>query len=145
MEDPQVLYVKRLSPKAIIPTRGSPQAAGLDLYASEGTVIPAKGRGLVKTDLSLAVPANHYGRIASRSGLALNSGLDVGAGVVDSDYRGEIRVLLFNFGESDFLVAEGMRIAQFIVEKIMIPLVAEVDDLDDTLRGTGGFGSTGNH
>lgn len=145
MQENYVLPIKRLTPKAILPTRGSPNAAGLDLYAMDALIIPARSRGLVKTGLSLAVPLNHYGRIAPRSGLALSSGIDVGAGVVDSDYRGELGVLLFNFGENDFVVSEGMRIAQLIIEKIEIPAVLEVEDLDETLRGMGGFGSTGNH
>lgn len=138
-----VLEVKKLSRNAILPTRGSAFAAGLDLYSISSQLVPKNGRALIKTGLSLAIPANHYGRIAPRSGLALNSGIDIGAGVVDSDYRGEVCVLLFNFGEADFLVAEGMRIAQLIIEKISIPTVIEVDSLVDTSRGVGGFGSTG--
>jgi len=139
----EVLEVKRLSQNAILPTRGSTFAAGLDLYSLTSQLIPKNSRALIKTGLSVAIPTNHYGRIAPRSGLALNSGIDVGAGVVDSDYRGEVCVLLFNFGEADFLVAEGMRIAQIIIEKILIPTVVEVEALSDTNRGAGGFGSTG--
>lgn len=138
-----VLEVKKLSPNAILPTRGSAFAAGLDLYSISSQLVPKNSRALVKTGLSLAIPPNHYGRIAPRSGLALNSGIDIGAGVIDSDYRGEVCVLLFNFGEADFLVAEGMRIAQLIIEKISIPAVIEVESLSDTSRGAGGFGSTG--
>ena len=138
-----ILEVKKLSPKATLPTRGSIYAAGLDLYSIDAQVVPKNGRALIKTGLYLAIPANQYGRIAPRSGLALNSGLDVGAGVVDCDYRGELCVLLFNFGESDFLVAEGMRVAQLIIEKISVPAVVEVEFLSETNRGSGGFGSTG--
>ena len=145
MQDPNILAVKKLNTKAIIPTRGSPNAAGLDLYAIDNLIIPSHGRGLVKTGLSLAIPINHYGRIAPRSGLALNNGVDVGAGVIDSDYRGEIGVLLFNFGDNDFIIAEGMRVAQLIIEKIMIPTLIETDELEDTLRGSQGYGSTGYH
>ncbi|OMJ89317.1 hypothetical protein SteCoe_8520 [Stentor coeruleus] len=140
-----MLAIKRLSAKAILPTRGSVHAAGLDLYASEGMIVSKNSRALVKTGLSLAIPPFHYGRIAPRSGLALNSGIDVGAGVIDSDYRGELCVLLFNFGENDFIVSEGMRIAQLIIEKILMPTVVEVDDLSSTERGGEGFGSTGTH
>lgn len=83
-----VLLVKRLSKDAILPTRGSPLSAGFDLYAAHDAVIPAQGKTLVKTDLSIAVPEGCYGRVAPRSGLALKHHLDVGAGVVDADYVG---------------------------------------------------------
>ena len=128
MQGSFMLPIQRLSPKAILPTRGSPHAAGLDLYSIESLVIPKGGRRLIKTGISIAVPLNHYGRVAPRSGLALTSGIDVGAGVIDSDYRGEVGVILFNFGDSEFLVAEGMRIAQLIIEQISIPTVVEVDN-----------------
>ena len=142
MQEP-VLEVLKLAPNAVVPTRGSAFAAGLDLYAIEGKVVPRGSRALIRTGLAIAVPNGHYARIAPRSGLALNSGIDVGAGVVDSDYRGEVCVLLFNFGENDFLVAEGMRVAQMIVEKILVPSVVEVAQLSETFRGKDGFGSTG--
>lgn len=137
------LLVKRHSPLAKIPTRGSAQAAGYDLYASEETVIPRGGRKVVQTGISLAIPENHYGRVAPRSGLATKHGIDVGAGVVDSDYRGLLGILLFNFGDADFTVNPGDRIAQLVLEQISTPQPEEVDSLDDTERGAGGFGSTG--
>lgn len=138
------LYVKRLTKCAVLPSRGSVMAAGLDLYSSEEVTVPSKMRAVVKTGLSIAVPEGYYGRIAPRSGLSVNYGLDVGAGVIDSDYRGEVCVLLFNFGEQDYEVNMGKRIAQLIIEKIGIPEVVETDELDETIRGAGGFGSTGN-
>lgn len=138
------LYIKRLTKSAILPTRGSAQAAGLDLYSAEDVIIPPRMRAVVKTGLSMAIPEGFYGRVAPRSGLSVNFGVDVGAGVVDSDYRGEVCVLLFNFGEQDFHVNAGNRIAQLILEKIAIPEVVETEELDDTVRGAGGFGSTGN-
>ncbi|CAG9327221.1 unnamed protein product [Blepharisma stoltei] len=139
------LPVKRLHERAMLPTRGSSEAAGLDLYASEPLIIPSKGRGLAKTGIAIAVPRGHYGRVAPRSGLAVNFGIDVGAGVIDSDYRGEVGVVLFNFGDQDFAVNPGMRIAQLIIEKIEVPDVVEVADLNETVRGDGGFGSTGSN
>jgi len=81
------LLVKKLSENAIIPTRGSSSSAGLDLYAAHPTVIPAKGKGIVPTDLSIALPEGTYGRVAPRSGLAVKNHIDVGAGVIDMDYR----------------------------------------------------------
>jgi len=139
------LLIKRLSDKARLPTRGSPLAAGYDLYSAEKTVIVARGKALVDTQLSIAVPVGTYGRVAPRSGLASKHMIDTGAGVIDADYRGPVFVLLFNHSEKDFQVEEGDRIAQLIIERISNPEVFEVDDLDETLRGSGGFGSTGGH
>ncbi|KAA1466084.1 dUTP diphosphatase [Dentipellis sp. KUC8613] len=139
------LLIKRLSDKAKLPTRGSPLAAGYDLYSAEKKVIPARGKALVDTQISIAVPAGTYGRVAPRSGLASKFMIDTGAGVIDADYRGVVFVLLFNFSDQDFTVEEGDRIAQLIIEKIETPAVLEVEDLDATLRGAGGFGSTGGH
>lgn len=110
--------MKLLSSTAKPPTRGSAFAAGYDLYASKPTSIPARGKVLVDTDISIAVPAGTYGRVAPRSGLASKHSIDVGAGVIDADYRGPLKVLLFNFGEKDFAVAEGERVAQLIIERV---------------------------
>ncbi len=106
-------------------------------------VVPARGRALLKTDIAIAVPAGTYGRVAPRSGLALKAGIDTGAGVIDADYRGNVGVILFNHSDTDFAVAAGDRIAQLILEAIVTPPVAAVDELDDTDRGADGFGSTG--
>ncbi|TFK56141.1 dUTP diphosphatase [Heliocybe sulcata] len=139
------LLIKRLSEKAKLPTRGSALAAGYDLYSAEKKTIPARGKALVDTQISIAVPAGTYGRVAPRSGLASKFMIDTGAGVIDADYRGVVFVLLFNHSDQDFEVQEGDRVAQLIIEKIQTPDVLEVDDLDETLRGAGGFGSTGGH
>lgn len=103
--------MKKLIPKAHLPTKGSEHAAGYDLYSSEELKVPAKGKALVSTGISMAIPVGNYGRVAPRSGLAVKNFLDVGAGVVDADYRGEVKVLLFNFGNEDFQVNVGDRIA----------------------------------
>ncbi|KAH3744937.1 deoxyuridine triphosphatase [Pelomyxa schiedti] len=137
------LRVRRLSENATLPMRATPNACGYDLYSAAPIVIPAMGRVLVPTDIAVAIPSGHYGRIAPRSSLALNHGIDVGAGVIDSDYRGHVQVLLFNFAQAPFQVAKGDRIAQLIIEKISTPPIIEVESLDGTLRGDGGFGSTG--
>ncbi|EPT02797.1 hypothetical protein FOMPIDRAFT_1117446 [Fomitopsis schrenkii] len=139
------LLIKRLSPQAKLPTRGSPLAAGYDLYSAERKVIPARGKALIDTQLSIAVPAGTYGRVAPRSGLASKFMIDTGAGVIDADYRGVLYILLFNLSDEDFQVEEGDRIAQLILERIVTPDVLEVEDLNETLRGAGGFGSTGGH
>ncbi|KNA15561.1 hypothetical protein SOVF_097200 [Spinacia oleracea] len=135
--------VKKLSEKAVIPSRGSPLSAGYDLSSAVDVKVPGRGKALVPTDLSIAVPQGTYARVAPRSGLAWKHSIDVGAGVIDADYRGPVGVILFNHSDVDFEVKVGDRIAQLIIEKIITPDVFEVEDLDSTVRGAGGFGSTG--
>jgi dUTP pyrophosphatase len=139
---PKLLFAK-LSEHASAPTKGSKFAAGYDLISAYEYVIPKRGSSLVKTDIQIQLPAGTYGRIAARSGLALKNKIDVGAGVVDEDYRGNIGVVLFNHGDEDFVVAKGDRIAQLICEKICYPEVVEVKSLNESERGEQGFGSTG--
>lgn len=140
---PAALQVKLLSDTAKPPTRGSEASAGLDLYASEDNTVPPRGKALVKTGLQMRIPLGCYGRVAPRSGLALKKFIDVGAGVIDADYNGEVGVVLFNFSDEEFAVKTGDRIAQLILERICMAPVVVVDSLDDTQRGAGGFGSTG--
>ncbi|PGH16060.1 deoxyuridine 5'-triphosphate nucleotidohydrolase [Helicocarpus griseus UAMH5409] len=140
---PPPLLIKKLVPSARAPTRGSAFAAGYDLYCAKGIVIPSKGKALVDTGLAIAVPEGTYGRIAPRSGLAAKHFIDTGAGVIDADYRGEVKVLLFNFSDVDFTINEGDRIAQLVLERIYTPDVVEVEQLEESVRGAGGFGSTG--
>ncbi|KIL68245.1 hypothetical protein M378DRAFT_176957 [Amanita muscaria Koide BX008] len=155
------LLVKKLSDKGKLPTRGSALSAGYDLYSAEKKVVPAHGKALIDLQISVAVPVGTYGRVAPRSGLASKFMIDTGAGVVDSDYRGILFVLLYNYSDKDFQVEEGDRIAQLILERIYTPEVAEVEvrengiilnsaetpfqNLDETARGTNGWGSTGGH
>ena len=138
------LKVQLRSLTAKAPTKGSLSAAGYDLYASQETVIKARGQGLVSTDVSFTVPVGTYGRIAPRSGLAVKNGISTGAGVVDRDYTGEVKVVLFNHSEKDFEVKVGDRVAQLILEKIVEDAeVVVVESLEESARGAGGFGSTG--
>lgn len=137
------LLVQKLAPTATTPTRGSAFAAGYDMYASADTTIQAKNKALVSTSLAIAVPPGTYGRVAPRSGLASKHFLDIGAGVIDADYRGEVKVLMFNFSDVDYQVKQGERIAQLVLERIVTPEVVEVDTLEASVRGAGGFGSTG--
>ncbi len=143
MDQDTIIQFVRLSENATIPTRGSPEAAGLDLYSAVDITIPAKGQALVETDLQALVPRGTYGRVAPRSGLATRDRIGVGAGVIDRDYRGSFGVLLVNHGETDFHVTKKMRIAQLICERISYPTPVEVHELPPTLRGANGFGSTG--
>jgi len=138
-----LLHVKKLSEFAIIPKRGSEYSAGLDLSSAGDYVVPARGKQLIKTDLAIAIPEGTYARIAPRSGLAWKNSIDVGAGVVDYDYRGNVGVILFNHSDENFLVKHGDRVAQLILEKICMAEVEEVDHLFETTRNNGGFGSTG--
>ncbi|PWN25620.1 dUTP diphosphatase [Jaminaea rosea] len=131
-------------PNAKLPTRGSALAAGYDLYASETVTLPKEGgRKVVQTGIRMKLPEGCYGRVAPRSGLAVKHGIDVGAGVIDADYRGLLGILLFNFGQEDFTINTGDRIAQLVIERIHTPEVTAVDSLDVTVRGEGGFGSSG--
>ena len=134
---------RSMSEFASMPVRGSALAAGYDISASHACTIPARGKNLVKTDLQMAIPEGCYGRIAPRSGLAWKNFIDTGAGVIDADYRGEVKVMLFNHDDKDFEVKQGDRVAQLILERIATPEVVAVDDLDATERAAGGFGSTG--
>ena len=138
-----MLKMQKLSNNVALLKRSTDGAAGYDMCALQNCTIPAGGKGLVKTGLSISFPIGLYARIAPRSGLALKKFIDVGAGVVDGDYRGEVGVVLFNHGDQDFEVKMGDRIAQLILEKIDTPPIEEVQGLDDTVRGIGGFGSTG--
>lgn len=142
MADDPVLRVVRLSPGARLPERASAGAIGYDLRASTPARVPARGRVLVSTGLAIALPPGTYGRVAPRSGLASKKCVDVGAGVIDPDYRGELHILLVNDADRDFFVEIGDRVAQLIVERAATPPVVETDRLDDTARGSDGFGST---
>lgn len=137
------LCVKRLTKDAIIPTRGSDASVGYDLYSTDEIIIPPTHRALVGTSVAILMPNGVYGRVAPRSGLAVKHGIQVGAGVVDPDYTGEVMVVLFNHGDKDFVVKKGDRIAQLILEKCETPRVEEIGFLEETDRGSGGFGSTG--
>jgi deoxyuridine 5'-triphosphate nucleotidohydrolase len=143
--EPQIelLNFKKLDPGATLPTRGSRASAGLDLYSIEAVSLEPGQRAIARTGLAVAIPEGFYGRLAPRSGLATKKGLDVLAGVIDADYRGEIGCLLYNAGEERIELAANSKTCQLIIEKIISPRAAWADDLDDTERGRGGFGSTG--
>jgi dUTP pyrophosphatase len=137
------LEFKKLHLSAKLPARGSRFAAGLDLSSIEDQTIRAHERAIVRTGLAVAVPHGFYGRVAPRSGLAIRHGLDVLAGVIDSDYRGEILCALINHGDEPIEITAGMRVAQLLIEAIATPEPCWSEDLNETTRGEGGFGSTG--
>ena len=136
--------IKKLSDKAVIPTQGSSEAAGYDLYAADDNVVYSMSRTLIKTNISMAIPEGYYGRIAPRSGLAFKYGIDVLAGVIDSDYRGDIGVILFNTStNNEFKIKSGDRIAQIIIEKCHNVHWDIEKHLNSSERKDDGFGSTG--
>ena len=137
------LRFKQLDDRAVLPKRGSVLAAGLDVCGIEDVEIGPKQRGMARTGLAVAIPSGFYGRVAPRSGLAVKNGLDVLAGVIDSDYRGEICVVLYNTGDETIHLPAGSKICQLIIEQIITPEAAWATDLEETARGAGGFGSTG--
>ncbi len=141
------IRVKKLRPNAILPTYGSLEAAGADLYACLDvpvTIEPGE-TAWISTGLALEVPKGCAGLVYARSSLGTKRGLAPAnkVGVVDSDYRGEIRVVLLNHGKVAQTVEHGERVAQFLITPVLHPEYTETEDLSDTDRGTGGFGSTG--
>ena len=140
------LKIKKLNDNAVIPSYGSSSAAGADLYsAEEEIIIPAGETRLVHTGLAMEIPEGYVGLIYARSGIALKRGLAPAnkVGVIDSDYRGEIMVALFNHSDKPQSVASGERVAQIVITPYLTVNFVEADELDDTVRGAGGFGSTG--
>ena len=138
------MNIKKLSENAVIPTRGSKEAAGYDLYATETYELKIGERKAFKTDIVMAIPPYFFGRISPRSGLAVKKGIDVLAGIIDSDYRGEILVVLINLGQESVTINSGDKIAQIILQQYgeVTNGFNVVDNLDDTDRGNNGFGST---
>lgn len=126
-----------------LPEYASEGAAGADLRASEALEIPPGGRAAVPTGLTLEIPPGHVGLVWPRSGLALRLGIDTLAGVIDSDYRGEVRVVLVNHGQEPLAVRPGDRVAQLLVQPVERAAFLRTDELAESPRGPGGFGSTG--
>lgn len=138
----QKLFVMKVAPDAFLPTRGSAEAAGLDLYAVQDCMVGPRSNALCGTGIAAEIPLGYYGRIAPRSGLSVKTSLVVNAGVIDSDYRGEIKVVFNNFTDAAVKLNRGERVAQLVLEKIGMFEVEEVADLSLTRRGENGFGST---
>ena len=130
----------RMSPDAVTPTRATEGSVGLDFYSLADYIIPPYNQLLVPTQIKLQIPLGYYGRLASKSGLAILHQLHVGAGVIDPDYTGEIMVLLANTASRVYNVTKGAPIAQLILEKISIPILKEVKKLSPTTRGAQGCG-----
>ena len=141
------IQIKRLNHGAglPLPSYESEGAAGMDICAAERMTLRSGRRALVATGFAFAIPDGYEVQVRPRSGLAIKHGISVlnTPGTVDSDYRGEVKVILANLGEEDFMLDRGDRIAQIIVAPVQQANITEVEELDDTARGAGGFGSTG--
>lgn len=141
----QVFAVQKTDPRAIIPKKATNNSAGFDLYNIENVTLKSGERKAINIGLRMGIPEGYYGRIAPRSGLALKHGIDVMGGVIDNDYRGEVKVILINHGSEDFEIKPKYRIAQIILEKYYTEtFIGVTKSLVKTERGEGGFGSTGN-
>jgi len=140
-----VLKIKKLTSEAIIPAYQTKEAAGFDLHSIEETVINPGERKLIGTGLAFEIEFGYEVQIRPRSGLAYKHGITVlnSPGTIDSDYRGEIKVLLINHGNEPFEIKKGERIAQAVIAPVVQAKIVEVEELSDTQRGAGGFGSTG--
>ena len=146
------MKILKLFPEAKAPVRSTSEAAGFDLFSRKAMQVPGSlteagrvkiGRALIPTGIAVAIPSGCVGRIGSRSGLSVKHNIEVGAGWIDPDYRGEVMIELKNFGAEEFLVEPGARIAQLFVVRLADVEVELVDSLSDTERSDGGFGSTG--
>ena len=137
------IKVKKISTSAITPTKANEFDAGWDLYASEDAIIDPSKTELISTDISFAIPEGYVGLIWDRSGMAAKRGLHRFAGVIDSGYRGEIKVCLWNSSDKYCVINAGERIAQILFQQVPTFTLREVDSLDDSDRGIGGFGSSG--
>ncbi|MBR4354091.1 MAG: dUTP diphosphatase [Kiritimatiellae bacterium] len=140
------LKFKKINPDAIIPAYAHPSDAGMDIRSVEDLTIPAGKRALVHTGLVMALPPRYEAQVRPRSGLALKHGITVlnTPGTIDAGYRGEVGVILANFGDEDFKVSKGDKIAQVVIAPVTQPdEIVEIEEIDETDRGAGGFGSTG--
>lgn len=138
-----MLKVKKLNSSATIPQYIRDGDAALDLYSSQSTFIPVGERRLVQTGIAMAIPPGFVGLIWDRSGLAAKNGLTMLGGVIDSNYRGEIKIIVHNLGTEPFHVESGMRIAQMLIQPVTQKEIKEVEELDETIRQDDGFGSSG--
>ena len=139
------IFIKKLSPLAEIPNYQTEEASGFDLHSIEDIILKPNERKLIGTGLAFEIPKGYEIQIRPRSGLAYKHGISVlnSPGTIDSDYRGEIKVLLINHSDTDFEIKIGERIAQGVIQEVIQAKFEEVEELNETARGVGGFGSTG--
>lgn len=145
MKGMKIMKIKRLDEKAVIPKRGSASAAGYDIYSIEDVSLPSGETKLIRTGLSMEIPENCFGGVFARSGLAVKEGIRPAncVAVIDADYRGELMVPLHNDSKEERRITVGERIAQLVILPFLPVEFEETDELSETVRGEGGFGSTG--
>ena len=139
------LAIKKLDPEAKLPERAHASDAGLDLFTLEEGTLERYETRVFRTGIAMAIPEGHVGLIWDKSGLATKHSLTCLGGVIDAEYRGEIMLMLANLGTEAYTITKHQKIAQMLIQKIELPVIEEVVDLDDTERGERGFGSTGTH
>ncbi len=137
------IKIKKISSDAKLPQYANEHDAGMDFFSNEECIIKPGERKLLSTGISMAIPQGQVGLIWDKSGLAVKHGLKTMAGVVDSGYRGEIKIVVHNLSDKDYLVEKGNKIAQMLIQRIEQKELLEVEELDETQRGEGGFGSSG--
>lgn len=138
-----IIKIQKIDFSAKIPNYANKNDAGLDLYSVEDLIIKPNGRMAIRTGVKMEIPDGYVGLVWDKSGLAMKNGIKTMAGVIDSGYRGEIKVVLINLSNQDFEIKKGMKIAQMLIQKIEHPEIEEVKELSESDRGGNGFGSTG--
>lgn len=137
------LYIKKIKPSGVLPDYANQHDAGMDLYAAETVIIQPGENGLIPTGIAMSIPEGYVGLIWDKSGLAVKHKLVTTAGVIDAGYRGEIQVALMNTGTEPYIAEAGKKIAQMLVQPVVMPTIVEVGELPESQRGANGFGSTG--
>lgn len=135
--------VQRLHPDATLLTYAHPGDAGMDVYSNEEVTLQPRERKAVSTGISMAVPEGYVALVWEKSGRALKEGLSTMAGVVDAGYRGEVMIVVLNVSETPIQISRGQKLAQILIQPVVSGMIREVESLEDSSRGTGGFGSTG--
>ena len=143
MPEHTMLGYVRFSENAIVPVKATPGASAIDLFSAENVLVPGKGKALVSTDIGIVLPENTCGIIMSRSGLALNHDITVFPGVIDFDYRGKIKIIVYNNGHGNFEIRQGTRVAQLLIQRVVNAFLCEMTEMSPAQRGCKGFGSTG--
>ena len=137
------IHIKKLHPDAILPQYVHPQDAGMDFFTCETITIQPHERTLIPTGIAMAIPAGYVGLIWDKSGIASKYGIKTMAGVIDASYRGEVKILVHNLSPTTYTFEKGTKVAQMLIQRVEQKKLIEVEELDDTSRGEGGFGSTG--
>jgi len=137
------IEIKKTNPEAKIPTYAKEGDAGMDLYSTQDLILMSGKIITCETGIAMAIPVGYVGLIWDKSGVAFNGGIKTMGGVIDSSYRGEIKIIMTNLSNKDYFIKKGDKIAQMLIQKVESLDIEEVEVLDDTERGEGGFGSTG--